>query len=263
MNNIERRMLDLIKEMRDEDNLYAVKAEFEAEGSRMDELVMLNEVVFRADLKLVIKIGGCEAVSDIDRCKVIGAHGIMAPMIETPFAMEKFVKAAKKVYGDRSSEIEWIINAETKTCHENLDAILEAGKGFVSVVTVGRDDMSSSMGVDKKELNGETMFETTADILKRSKAAGYTTNFGGGISSFDAIPFIERMFLLNDRVETRKVIYHAQSGETRLKKSIKDAIEFEALYLQNKCDYYQAMAEEDAARLRMMQERLAEAEARM
>src|SRR6056297_3163881 len=94
----EQKMFDILKKLRDEYGVEAVKAEFEAEGSRTDELVKLNEIVFRADLKMFIKIGGCEAVRDIDQCVLLGASGIMAPMIETPFAMGKFMQAAKKVY---------------------------------------------------------------------------------------------------------------------------------------------------------------------
>ena len=81
MNARERRMLDILKELRDEHNVLAIKAEFEAEGSRTDELVQLNEVIFRADMNLYIKIGGCEAVRDLDQCRLLGASGVMAPMI--------------------------------------------------------------------------------------------------------------------------------------------------------------------------------------
>lgn len=69
MNKTEQRMLDLLKILKEEHDVIAIKAEFEAEGSRTDELVMLNEIIFRADMKLYIKIGGCEAVRDLDQCK--------------------------------------------------------------------------------------------------------------------------------------------------------------------------------------------------
>lgn len=265
MNSIEKRMLELLKEMRDEDRVVAVKAEFEAEGSRMDELVMLNEVVFRADMNIVIKIGGCEAVSDMERCKMIGAYGVMAPMIETPFAMTKFKKAAQRVYGAEISRIEWIINAETKTCHQNLDEILEEGKGFLKTVTIGRDDLSSSMNIPKSEINGEEMFATSRDILERSRRAGFTANIGGNMSNFDSIPFIERIKPYTDRIETRKVIIdmNTERDERALKKCVADAIEFEALYLQNKCDYYGSIAKEDENRLAMMKARLETARAQL
>lgn len=262
MNQLENRMFNLLKQMRDEDDIMAVKAEFEAEGSRDDELVKLNEIIYRADLDLYVKIGGCEAVTDLNRCKRMGATGIMAPMIETPFSMHKFKSAAEKVYGDRMDEIEWIINAETKTCHENLDAILEEGKGFLEVVSIGRVDYSASIGLSRAEINGERVFEETMDIAERSKAAGYTVNFGGGIS-FDAIDFIRRFYPHNDRFETRKIVFRASNDEENLKKKILHAMEFEALYLQNKCAYYDSMANEDRARMEMLCQRLETAKQQM
>ena len=86
----------------------------------MDELIMLNEVVFRADVDLFIKIGGCEAVRDLDQCKLLGASGIMAPMIETPFAMQKFVNAAQKVYKGFFSAISTVTRLLTFGLMSNL-----------------------------------------------------------------------------------------------------------------------------------------------
>lgn len=255
MNKTERKMLDILKCLKEEHNIIAIKAEFEAEGSRTDELVMLNEIIFRADMKLYIKIGGCEAVRDLDQCRLLGASGIMAPMIESPFAMKKFVGAANKVYGDEVKEIEWIINAETVTCHQNLDAILDEAQGFLSTVSIGRVDLSASMGLSRAVINDEQVFEATYDIATRCKARGYQVNFGGGIS-FDAIPFIQKMYPINDRFETRKVVFHASDDEKKLKAGILKAMEFETLYLQNKCEFYNRMAVEDQARLKMMAERL-------
>ena len=100
------------------------------------------------------------------------------------------------------------------------------------------------------------------DIAKRSRAAGYIVNFGGGIS-FDAIDFIKRLYPLNDRFETRKIVFRTSGDEQKLKKKIFHAMEFEALYLQNKCEYYDGLANEDKARMKMMQERIEEAKARM
>ena len=179
----------------------------------------------------------------------------MAPMIESPFAMSKFKNAAKKVYGDNWKDIEWIINAETKTCHENLDDIFEEGKDFLSTVSIGRVDLSASMGLTRAEINSDQMFGVTQDIAKRAKEAGYMVNFGGGIS-FDAIPFIKNMYPTNDRFETRKVVFHGSDNEEKLKGGILKAMEFETLYLKNKCEYYDRMAKEDQARLKMMAERL-------
>ena len=258
MNLMEHKMLDILKSLKEDYGVIAVKAEFEAEGSRTDELVMLNEIIFRADMKLYIKIGGCEAVRDLDQCRLLGASGIMAPMIESPFAMQKFVDAAHKVYGKNWKDIEWIINAETKTCHQNLDAILEKGKDFLSTVSIGRVDLSASMGLTRNEINGSTVFEATKDIAERAKQYGYTVNFGGGIS-FDAIPFICDLYPINDRFENRKVVFQASNDKKHLEEAILKAMTFETLYLQNKCEFYNRMATEDQARIKMMLKRLEDA----
>jgi len=258
MNATEQKMLELLKKLKEYYGVLAIKAEFEAEGTRTDELVMLNEVVFRADMDLFIKIGGCEAIRDLDQCRVLGASGIMAPMIETPFAMRKFSDAIQKVYADQMADIEWIINAETITCHQNLDAILDVGKPFLNTVAIGRVDYSASIGLGRDAINSEQMLEHVTDIAKRSKECGYRVGFGGGIS-IDAIPFICAMSPYIDKFETRKVVFKSSSDRNLLRDGIIAAMEFETLYLKNKCSYYDRMANEDRCRLKMLTGRLEEA----
>lgn len=255
MNQTERKMLDILKCLKEDYNIVAIKAEFEAEGSRTDELVMLNELIFRTDLKLYIKIGGCEAVRDLDQCRLLGASGIMAPMIESPFAMQKFIGAAQKVYADEWRNIEWIINAETITCHENMNEILEKGKGFLSTISIGRSDLSASMGLNKSQINSDNVFQVTRSMAEKGKQYGYIVDFGGGIS-FDSINFICNMYSLSDRFETRKVVFHASDKPDFIKSGLLKAFEFETLYLKNKCEFYSRMSLEDEARMKMMAERL-------
>ena len=127
---IRNQIRESLKLLKEKYGVISIKAEFEAEGSRKDELIMLREMVENAELGLIIKIGGCEAVHDIDQCKLLSAMGIMAPMIETAFAMDKFVHAVSKIFGE-DTNIERIINAETKTCLKNFDEILN----FVIFIT--------------------------------------------------------------------------------------------------------------------------------
>jgi 4-hydroxy-2-oxoheptanedioate aldolase len=192
MNSTGNKMVEILKELRDDYGCTAVKAEFEAEGSRTEEMVMLCEVLNTCDVPLTIKIGGCEAVRDLDQCKLLGADSIMAPMIETPFALSKFKGAAQKVYGDEYDDINWIINAETVTCQNNYDEILKVGEGFLNMVGIGRVDYSASRGLTRADINNEVMLEACIDFAKRSRAAGLQVAFGGGIS-FEAIPFIQAM----------------------------------------------------------------------
>lgn len=255
MNTEERKMLDTLLELKEVYGVYGIKAEFEAEGARMDELISLRELILRADLKFITKIGGCEAVHDMQQCKLLGAAGVMAPMIETPFAMSKFVGAAKRVYGDATDTVEWIINAETKTCHENYDGVMDIGRGFLNAVTVGRSDLSASMGIERKDIESSPVFDATRDLLKKSKAAGLVTNFGGNIG-IESIPFIIGMSDVAERFETRKVVITMDNNEEHLKKAIHKALNFELLWLLNKKNYYTRLSLEDEARIERMRTQL-------
>ena len=240
-------MLYVLEHLRDECNCQAIKAEFEAEGSRTAELIMLCDIVRRAGIPLTIKIGGCEAARDMDQAKLFDADAIMAPMVETPYAMHKFKLTAKKVFKENLCRVKWVINAETKTCYENLDEILTEGKGFLDTVCVGRSDLSGSMGL-KDQINGEKVFAATADIADKAREFGLGVTFGGKVLP-PAIPFVVRMAPQVDAYETRKVTFNITDNEDMIRHSIETAVHFETLYMQVKHDYYVAMAGEDENRL--------------
>ena len=208
MNIQQQKMLDILRELKEVHGVYAIKAEFEAEGARKDELIGLRELILKADLNFIIKIGGCEAVHDMDQCKLLGATGV-----------------------------------------------IKAGENFLKTVTVGRSDLSASMGIARKDIETQPVFDATHQLLTMSREAGFTTNFGGNIG-IESIPFIIRMSSIADRFETRKVVVRMNTDEQKLKKAIARALEFELMYLMNKSACYDAMAKEDAQRIIRMQNQI-------
>ena len=96
-----------------------IKKSFEDEGANVDEIKLVKNLAYKVGLKLNVKIGGCEAKNDIINCQKINVNGIIAPMIETPFAFKKFIHASSKV-----TDISLFINIESKTGLLNLKDIL-------------------------------------------------------------------------------------------------------------------------------------------
>src|SRR5574344_1085241 len=104
MNNLEKKMEETIIDWKENHQGKGVPAEFEAEGTRLEEALRLKEVVTRAGLDLTIKIGGCEAIKDMYDARTIGVNTIVAPMIETSYAMKKYVNATKFVFPKEERE---------------------------------------------------------------------------------------------------------------------------------------------------------------
>lgn len=256
VNKIEAKMLDILKELKKEYHVLAIKSEFEAEGSRTDELIKLNEIVFRADMDIYIKIGGCEAVRDLEQCRILGAKGVMAPMIETPFAMEKFIGAINRVFSkEEQKNMHYIFNAETITGFNNLDAILKVdGIEKIHSIAVGRVDFTASLGYGRDYINSEEIMGYTREMLVKARNKGIMAGMGGGISP-EAISIIRSLGDVLEKFETRKVVFQ-YTDDLNIKKGLELAMEFEILYLKNKAALYEKMASDDLERIKMMEHRL-------
>jgi hypothetical protein len=259
VNLAERHMLDLLKRGRDYSGFVAVKAEFEAEGTRADELLRLLEIAHRADLKVAIKIGGCEAVSDLLQSRNYGANYIIAPMVETPYALSKFVDAKNKVYGKNEQETEFLFNLETQTTLENLAAMVPVAKqGGIDGIVFGRVDFTLSRGMPRGAINDPSVTKAVLDVADVCAENDLGLVVGGSVAA-EAVPNLARFRNVRlDRFETRKVVFDgAAAVSDSITHGIATAVEFELTWLRNKHEYYSQIAGEDLARIRMMEERQA------
>lgn len=259
MNVAERKMLELLKRGRDHYGFVAVKAEFEAEGTRPDELLRLLEVTHRADLSVAIKIGGCEAVSDLLQCRNYGANYIIAPMVETPYALSKFVEAKDKTWGRNEQGTQFLFNLETQVTLDNLAAMLPvARQGGIDGIVFGRVDFTLSRGMPRKAINDPSITDAVLSVAEACVANDLELVVGGSVAA-EAVPALRQFRAVRlNRFETRKVVFDGAAASAHtISDGIAAAVEFELTWLRNKRDYYQAIADEDLARIAMMEERQA------
>jgi 4-hydroxy-2-oxoheptanedioate aldolase len=257
MNSIENKMIKALKDLKENHHVIGVKAEFEAEGTRREEALRLKEVVTRAGLELTIKIGGCEAVKDIYDARAIGVANLVAPMIESPYALKKFLLSVKNTFpADERQSVSFLVNIETVDGYRNFERMLEIPEAReLSGVVLGRVDMCGSLGLNSDDINAEQIGQIARDIFEKAKKRGLECVVGGGIAK-EALPFLRGLGGLLDRYETRKVIFKCPEAlSSEAEKGILKAVGFELMWLKNKRDFYGMIYNEDKQRIDMLQSR--------
>ena len=258
MNELERRMVEALQDLRENHHVNGVKAEFEAEGTRLEEALRLKEVVSTAGLGLTLKIGGCEAVRDMYEARVIGVARVVGPMVESPYALSKYLRAVRLAFpADEREQVDMAVNIETITGFENFDEMLGLPEiDDLDGIVLGRVDMTGSLGMTREDINHARIFEITKELFVKAKAKGLETALGGGVGA-ETLPFMRALPEGSiDRYETRKVIFACPEGlNGESEKGILKAGGFELMWLKNKRGFYGAISEEDHIRIEMLQSR--------
>jgi len=257
MNRTEKKMVEILERGKVDHGVVSVKAEFEAEGTRTDELLRLVEVSRAAGLPLTLKIGGCEAIRDMLEAKQIGVKYIVAPMIETPYALSKYIQAKNLVFDQSEQEdMHFLFNMETITAYNYRAEMMEMAKQNLSGLVFGRVDFSGSLGLGRPGIESNQVTEMVQEVARGCKESGLDLVMGGAISSdaLSSVQSVQRIHLT--RFETRKVVF---AGNSVIAKNIQDgllnAVHFELLWLTNKRDYYANITKEDQSRIEMLESR--------
>ncbi|MBL8019077.1 MAG: aldolase [Leptospirales bacterium] len=188
-----------------EHGLVALKTGTEVEDMSFEEIRILRALC-REIVPLYVKIGGAEARNDMRALADLDVDGIIAPMIESVYALEKFIESMKDVLSPAAyRRIEKGINLETVTAFNRMSDILSSeGAQELVQVTAARTDLSGSLRVPADH---EIIFDLCSHIVARSKEYGLRTSVGGAIKSAT----IERIVseIEPDTVNTRHMVMDA------------------------------------------------------
>lgn len=109
-------------------------------------------------------IGGCEAVRDMYDARTFGVDGLIAPMIDSGYALVKFVEAVTSVYGEESDSLSLGVIFSSRESIINADSILD-GESSGKIKYCAIDCRSGS---DVLNADGASI-DSAIDIIRRKK----------------------------------------------------------------------------------------------
>jgi citrate lyase beta subunit len=205
--NLQKRLSSLSRQH----GVIALKTGTEVEDMDGTEIAVLRQISAAAGLPLVVKIGGPEARRDMRECLALGVDVLLAPMVESVYALVNFVDTAKSIMRETGKEARLAINLETGLAVQNLDAMI-ATSAFaqLSHVTIGRGDLSKSMNLS---VDDEEVLTVTRNTLVRLNRQNKVTSVGGGLSVHNISTMAE--LLPSARFNTRHIVFENSAAFSR------------------------------------------------
>ena len=245
-----------LTKLKEKHGAVALKASFEDEGvsdSDLDDLILLSG---ESGLDVYVKIGGCEANRDIEKCLRLGIQGIVAPMVESPFAVSKFldsVQSRSDLLGVPTPKC--FVNLETIDACKRSEEIIKKHHKRLSGIVVGRSDLSKSMGLQKKNVNDKSVIQVAEIAFRAARTYGLQTKMGGTVSQ-NSVSVITKLFQdkLLDKFETRAVVFSIKDNNNILN-SVKKALEYEQMLLKKRHHFHDVKAKFFLDRVTNIEER--------
>jgi len=232
-------------------NCVGIKTSFEDEGANATDIIKLRKLTSENGLKLAIKVGGCEAKTDIKNAMDLCCDSIVGPMIETSYALEKYLQATRNLDVSRG------VNLETISSLNNIDSLLSIA-GSLDFFVIGRVDLIGSMGKSRSEIESVDTQRIIEDALVKIKSTNKMTYMGGALSQ-SSLDFVSRMYHegLLDYIETRFVIMKLSPSLFSVwDDAMRTAHEFELKWTQQLAVHAASVATSLNARVSLVQSRV-------
>nr|VFK45091.1 MAG: HpcH/HpaI aldolase/citrate lyase family protein [Candidatus Kentron sp. TC] len=213
-----------LRNLKSRHGLLSLKAGTEWEDMDYSEIEYLYSLEEKK-IPILVKISGPEAKMDLRHLEAIGVTGILGPMIESEYALEKFIATTTHAYDGSPIDPMLAINIETIEGYRKLDSIM-GNPAFdpVDLVIIGRLDLSQSMHIE--DVDHPEVTTVTRDLANRLRQAGKHVSLGGFVNPRSADALRD---LAVDRVNTLHTMFDLHRVED-ISASVRKAIEFEIAY---------------------------------
>lgn len=182
----------------------SLKISLEDEGLTFDQATQITSLAHRYGIEVTMKIGGAEAISDMRFASNIGCVGCVAPMVESAYALHKFISSNHK----NSFDFQHLyVNIESEQAYNNIKSILTSSDAkYLHGIVLGRTDFIQSFGLTKDKVDSPECLQMATEIFTLAKERGLTTLMGGNVNT-NSKPFVEELYnqSLLDYIETRNV----------------------------------------------------------
>ena len=236
-----------LKELKESHGVVAVKTGTEVEDLTHQEIELIRLISYDI-VPLYVKIGGPAARTDIRILKSIGVDGIIAPLIESKYALDHFIETVSEIAGNT---IKYGINIETKTAVENIENILSSNSiEYISQITIGRSDLAASLGVDP---NSEECMEYVEKAAKAIRTKEKPFSVGGKITP-SAAKLIQEKIAPN-MINTTYLFFNTTAIQNK-QDTIKNGLLFEINLIQFLSERFPERKSIHDNRIRNLRERI-------
>ena len=234
-----------------------IKVSFEDEGADFIDILKLRFICIEADVPITLKIGGPEAIRDIKDANKLNINRLVAPMIESSFALEKYIKACNRFLKGSSPYL--AINIESIDAVNSFTKIRKSEfYKNLNGITIGRGDLVQSMRLKRYDgsVNSDEILEICTKIFTQVNNDNKLCTLGGSMTenSEEFVKKLTEMSLLH-KFETRNIIYHTSSLNTfRFKELVNLALQLEYDQMNSRRKYYESLYNQDYQRIKRLSE---------
>jgi 4-hydroxy-2-oxoheptanedioate aldolase len=236
-------------------NAIEIKVSFEDEGADFIDILRLKFLCIEANIPITLKIAGPEAIRDIKDANKLNIVKLVAPMVESSFALTKYVAAVEKYMNVDNQNLG--VNIETINAVENFNEMRRNVKyKKLNSITIGRGDLVQSMEKDRYDgaVDSKEVLDICIEIFTKVKADGKLCMLGGSMTE-KSKEFVEVLVekQLLDKFETRNIIFNTTAmGKTDFKDLINLALELEYDQMSSRREYYESLYNQDYKRIKRL-----------